>query len=72
MEEYIADRLYSTTGNIKDVPNMESLPEEIQQLLHQYEDVFCEKFERGSTMKIEPVDIKVDMEREKPPECIRP
>ena len=67
MEEYIADRLYSTTGNIKDVPNMESLPEEIQQLFHQFEDIFCEKLERGRTMKIEPVDIKVDKERENPP-----
>ena len=33
MEDFIADRLYSTTGNIKDVPNMDQLPEEIQQLL---------------------------------------
>ena len=46
---------------------MENLLEEIQQLLHQFEDVFCEKHERGRTMKIEPVDIKVDKEREKPP-----
>ena len=36
-EEYISDILYSTWGNLSDMPNLKSLPEEIRQLLNQYQ-----------------------------------
>ena len=71
-DAFIADQLYSTTGNIKDVPNMDQLPEEIQQLLIQYEDVFREKLVEGRTMECPPIELKVDKDKKKPEECIRP
>ena len=69
-DAFIADCLYSTTGNIKDVPNMDQLPEEIQQLLWQYEDDFREKLVEGQTMETPPMELKVDKEKKKPEECI--
>ena len=43
---------------------MESLPEEIRQLLNQYEDCFCEKLPKGRKMQIDQVDIKINKEME--------
>ena len=71
-DAFIADWLHSTTSNIKDIPNMDQLPEEIQQLLIQYEDVFREKLVEGRTMECPPVELKVDKDKIKPEECIRP
>ena len=71
-QELLADRLYSTTGNVKDVPNMAELPEEICQLLWQYEDVFKEKLVQGRTMDIPLVELRIDKSKPVPEQCIHP
>ena len=71
-EEWLAYRLYSCTGNMKDIPNMEQLPKEIRELFMPYEDVLCDKLPQGRTVKIDLVDIWINEEIEKPQECLSP
>ena len=39
--EYTEDRLYSMTGDASDIQNMDSFPDKIQDIIHQFEDTFA-------------------------------
>ena len=71
-DQWLQDILWSATGCVEDIPNMKELPEQLQQVLLQYEDIFCAKLPLGKRMKLGPVNIQVDKTMEKPPECLCP
>ena len=65
-KEYTEDRLYSLTGDVSDIQNMNSFPSRIQDIIHQFEDTFACKLNEGRMMKTEPVKIKLVEGAQKP------
>ena len=63
-EEWLTYHLYINTRLVEGVPGMEDLSTEVRQLILQYQDICCSKLPKGRTMKVEPLDIKINPDME--------
>ena len=60
------EELWQDTGEVHDIPKLDTFPEETRQILLKYGDVFKSSLSKARKMKTEPIKLEIDPDIPKP------